>query len=327
MARIASFLSLLLFATFMQAQQLQRGEYFFDADPGFGNATPITFPTAAQVDLQLPIPVGGLAPGGHVMGIRMKDDAGNWGITNRRSFTVAASIMGGDLVVGEYYFDDDPGIGNATPFTFPSAQQIAYTQAFPVAALQPGGHVLGLRLKDFGGHWGLTNRRIFMVQQQAPGGDISEVEYFLDVDPGFGQGTSIATSGGPVINDLLFDVITDTLSAGPHNLFARAYSEHGAVSLTNVLTFDVLVGIEELAARGISAWPNPMVDELFLQRDEFATPLQVVLLDARGRPLRAQQWSGAQMRLEVGHLAAGNYLLLLLGQEDKAPLVVKLVKP
>ena len=173
----------------------------------------------------------------------------------------------------------------------------------------------------------MTNRRIFMVQQQAPGGDISEVEYFLDVDPGFGQGTSIATSGGPVINDLLFDVITDTLSAGPHNLFARAYSEHGAVSLTNVLTFDVLVGIEELAARGISAWPNPMVDELFLQRDEFATPLQVVLLDARGRPLRAQQWSGAQMRLEVGHLAAGNYLLSLLGQENKAPLVVKLVKP
>lgn len=326
MLRTATFLGLLLIAAFVQAQQLQRGEYFFDSDPGFGNGTPITFTAATQVELQLPIPVGGLTPGGHIMGIRLKDDAGNWGLTNRRSFTVAASVVGGDLVVGEYYFDDDPGIGNATPFTFPSAQQIAYTQAFPVAALPPGGHVLGLRLKDIGGHWGLTNRRLVMVQQQAPGGDISVIEYFLDEDPGFGQGTTIVASGGPVISDLLFDVITDTLSAGPHNLFARAYSEHGAVSLTNVLTFDVLVGIEELAAHGINAWPNPMVNELLLQRDDSAKPLQLDLLDATGRSLTSEQWSGAQFRLEVGQLSAGNYLLVLQ-QEDKVPLVLKLVKP
>ncbi len=325
MVRIASFLSLLLFATFMQAQQLQRGEYFFDSDPGFGNATPITFSTAPQVDLQLPIPVSGLTPGGHFMGIRMKDDAGNWGLTNRRSFTVAASVVGGDLVVGEYYFDDDPGIGNATPFTFPSAQQIAYTQAFPVAALQPGGHVLGLRLKDIGGHWGLTNRRIFMVQQQAPGGDITAVEYFLDDDPGFGQGTTITTSGGVVINDLLFEVLTDDLSSGAHTLFVRAISEHGASSLTNAWPFDVLVGIEELNAHGIRAWPNPMVNELFLQRNDSATPLQLVLLDAQGRSLVSEQWRDAQMRLEVGRLSAGKYLLVLQ-QENTVPLVVKLVK-
>ncbi|MBL7965335.1 MAG: T9SS type A sorting domain-containing protein [Flavobacteriales bacterium] len=326
MARAAFIPGLLLLATLVQAQQLQRGEYFVDADPGFGNAIPISFTSAAQVDLQVAIPMGGLSPGGHILGIRMKDNAGNWGLTNRRAFTVAASVVGGNLVAGEYFFDNDPGIGNATPFSFPAAQQIAYTQAFPMASLSPGGHVLGLRLRDIGGHWGLTNRRVFIVQQQAPGGDITTLEYFLDVDPGFGNGVMVTTTAAPVITDLLFDVLTDTLSGGAHTLFVRAWSEHGAVSITNALSFDVLVGINELAAHGIRAWPNPMVKELFLQRDDFATPLHLTLLDAQGRSLLATQWAGAQFHLQVGQLSAGNYLLVLQ-REGKVPLVLKLVKP
>jgi len=326
MVRSALSIGLLLLVCHGHAQQLQRGEYFFDTDPGFGNATAITFTTATQVDLQIPIAVSGLAPGGHVMGIRMKDNAGNWGLTNRRSFTVAASVVGGDLVSGEYYFDNDPGIGNATPFTFAAALQISYTQSVPVASLAPGGHVIGLRLKDIGGHWSLTNRRLFIVQQQAPGGSITAIEHFLDVDPGFGNGTVIPCTAGPVITDLLFDVLTDTLSGGAHTLFVRAISEHGASSLTNAWPFDVVVGIDELAAHGIRAWPNPLTEALFLQRDDMATPLRLVLLDAQGRSLVSEQWNGARMRLEVGPLSAGSYLLVVQ-QEGRVPLVVKLLKP
>jgi len=325
MVRSAFSIGLLLLASLVHAQQLQRGEYFFDADPGFGNATAITFTAAPEVDLQIPIGVSGLAPGGHILGIRMKDGAGHWGLTNRRSFTVAASVVGGDLVAGEYYFDNDPGIGNATSFTFAAAQQISYTQAFPVASLAPGGHVLGLRLKDIGGHWGLTNRRIFSVQQQAPGGNITTIEYFLDVDPGFGNGTMITTTAAPVINDLLFDVITDVLSDGGHTLFVRAWSEHGTVSITNALQFEVLVGIDELAHLGITAGPNPMVDELVLRRASGGVAIDIDVLDAQGRRLRRERWTNERLDLATRDLATGSYLLLLQ-MDGRVPLVLKVAK-
>jgi hypothetical protein len=325
MDRAAFILGLLLIATAGSAQQLQRGEYFFDIDPGFGNGTPITFAAAEQVDLQLPIAVSGLAPGGHILGIRMKDNAGHWGLTNRRSFTVASLVVGGDLVEGEYYFDTDPGFGNATPFSFTAAQQINYIQSFPVETLPPGGHVLGLRLRDSGGHWGLTNRRLFMVQEQAPGGNITAVEYFLDVDPGFGNGTMVPTAAAPVITDMLFDVLTDALPGGAHTLFVRAWSEHGAVSITNVLSFDVVVGIDELAEFGITAGPNPMGDELVLRRASTGTAIDMDLLDAQGRRLCSERWTNDRLDLPTGDLAAGSYLILLR-MDGKDPLVLKVVK-
>ncbi|MBK9149206.1 MAG: T9SS type A sorting domain-containing protein [Flavobacteriales bacterium] len=247
------------------------------------------------------------------------------------SFLVAAATAvtaasAQELQRGEYYFDVDPGFGNGTAITFTQAAEVSLPLSLDVSALAPGGHVLGVRMMDDAGHWGLTSRRLFMVRSMAPGGDIVRVEYFLDVDPGFGNATAMATAAAPEINGLLLNVLTDALAAGPHTLSVRSLSSTGAWSLTNSITFDVFVGIEELERLGIAAGPNPMADELVLRRTSSGARVAVDLLDAQGRLLRSELWSSDRLVLSTGDLSAGSYLLLLR-MEGRDPLVLKLVKP
>ena len=231
-----------------------------------------------------------------------------------------------DLQRGEYYLDVDPGFGNGTPITFPLANEIDLQLPVDVSALSPGGHVLGIRMLDTDGNWSLTNRRFFMVSSMATGGDVVRFEHFLDVDPGFGNGTNDATNAAPNIIDQLFDVLTDTVSNGAHTLFVRAKSSSGAWSLTNAFPFNVVVGIEELSDLGITAGPNPMSDRLVLRRAAPGTSITLHLMDALGRHLHKVQWSDDQFEFDTKELRSGTYVLVLW-EEGRPPRVLKLSKP
>lgn len=239
------------------------------------------------------------------------------------ALAMAASAQA--LVRGEYYFDVDPGFGNGTAINFTQTAEVSLPLSLDVSALAPGGHVLGIRMKDDAGSWGLTNRRFFMVRSMAPGGDIVRVEYFLDADPGFGNATTMSTTAAPEITGLLLNVLTDALPAGPHSFSVRSMSSTGAWSLTNSVLFNVFVGIDELERTGITAGPNPMRDEFVLQRNEAGSAIELELLDAQGKLVQSQQWTGDRKRMDVGSLSAGNYLLVLF-MEGNTPAVVKLVK-
>ncbi|MFN3876611.1 MAG: T9SS type A sorting domain-containing protein, partial [Flavobacteriales bacterium] len=237
----------------------------------------------------------------------------------------SAATPAQELVRGEYYFDVDPGFGNGTPINFTQAAEVSLPLSLDVSALAPGGHVLGVRMKDDAGHWGLTNRRFFMVRSMAPGGDILRFEYFLDTDPGFGNGTALTAGPAPEVNDLLVNVLTEGISAGPHALGIRSLSSTGAWSITNTLTFDVLVGITELELLGIMAGPNPMQHEFVLQRTPADETIELELRDAQGKCVRSERWTSDRADLDVGSLGAGGYLLVLR-MPERTPVVVKLVK-
>lgn len=241
------------------------------------------------------------------------------------AWLLALGTLAQDLVRGEYFLDVDPGFGNGTPINFPAALEVDLQLPVDVNGLSTGGHVLGIRMKDDDGHWGLTNRRHFTVRSMATGGDITAFEYFLDTDPGFGLATAVSTGGGTTITDLLFDVLTGNLSAGAHTLFVRAFSEHGAASLTNSLSFDVLVGIGELTRYGITAGPNPTTDVLELRRTGPSTLLNVDLVDALGERITTRPWTSDRLRLVTSELAPGPYFLLIHPVAGPT-LVVKLVQ-
>ncbi|HMQ75159.1 MAG TPA: T9SS type A sorting domain-containing protein [Flavobacteriales bacterium] len=241
------------------------------------------------------------------------------------SVVLAMGASAQDLQRGEYFLDVDPGFGNGTPVTFAQAQEVSLPVSVDVSALAPGPHVLGVRMIDDAGDWGLTNRRYFMVRSMATGGDIVRFEHFLDTDPGFGNATALPAGPAPEVSGLLMDVLTDGLSAGPHTLFVRSLSSTGAWSLTNAQVFNVAVGIEELNAWGIMAGPSPLRDELVLQRNSGNEVIDIGLIDAQGRGLQGTRWLGDRLVLPVHALAAGNYLLVLRSSE-RAPLVLKLLK-
>jgi len=117
----------------------------------------------------------------------------------------------------EYFIDSDPGYGLATavesPFTI------------PLADLSPGVHTVYIRAKDEEGQWSQTISRQFVKRQgysesaTAP----NTMEYFIDNDPGYGNGHTSPKSLVVPIADL---------PVGLHKIYFRAKDENGNWSAT-----------------------------------------------------------------------------------------------
>ncbi|HCY81008.1 MAG TPA: hypothetical protein DHV22_05060, partial [Xanthomarina gelatinilytica] len=70
-------------------------------------------------------------------------------------------------------------------------------------------------------------------------GDISEIEYYFDTDPGIGNGTSIDIDPDAEVLNQNFSIPTTGLSAGNHKLFVRAVKDDGSTSYYYSQSFSV----------------------------------------------------------------------------------------
>ena len=138
----------------------------------------------------------------------------------------------------EYFIDTDPGAGLATPVSITSGPLVNKTFTVPTASLSPGFHRLYIRGRFTDGRWGLTEERTFYLTQPVanPTPDITALEYFIDTDPGAGNGTPVATTPGTTTNKI-FTVPTASLSAGFHRLYLRGRFANGRWGLTEERTF------------------------------------------------------------------------------------------
>lgn len=124
-------------------------EYFWDDDPGLGKAThyPLTN-KGSEVTASFSLLTDGLSRGVHVLGIRSY--CGGWSPTLRKTVVVGADDNPVEAV--EYFWDDDPGYGKATPLSFEGEQVAVVNEEIPVPETY-GNHVLVIRAKS-GGYWG-----------------------------------------------------------------------------------------------------------------------------------------------------------------------------
>ena len=76
------------FVNYALGQQITAAEYFFDDDPGVGNATALTIAQGASIDETFSIPTTGLSEGLHVLHIRTQDSDNVWSLYLRRYFFV-----------------------------------------------------------------------------------------------------------------------------------------------------------------------------------------------------------------------------------------------
>ncbi len=151
--------------TSTRSVNIAAAEYFWDTDPGAGNGNVMlaadgNFNASIETVLQN-IPVTLLSTGNHKLGIRVKDVAGNWGPVFSTIVAVQNSISSTravKVISGEYYFDTDPGNGNATPMiafdgNFNNAFETIAGNTIPSPVSQ-GTHTLYMRAKDVAGNWG-----------------------------------------------------------------------------------------------------------------------------------------------------------------------------
>lgn len=157
------------------------------------------------------------------------------------------------IVAAEYFVDTDPGVGNGTPIPINTpADEVSGSFTLNVTGLLPGFHNIYVRGRDANGQWGFTHRQIFYVA--APpvtpvfDEEIVAAEFFIDTDPGVGNGAPvpIPSPGDIVVGTNVPIVITQCLDPGNHILYLRgknAEGEWGFYASTTITIEDLDVEI------------------------------------------------------------------------------------
>ncbi len=213
------------------AQSVSQLEYFVDTDAGPGNNTLVNLAPVADGSFSFTVNVAGIPIGYHKLYIRTRDSDGNWSLTSRRNIEVA-SLTTKNVVAAEYFYDTDPGIGNAVSITVISGADLTQNFITNTSALSPGYHKLYIRTLDTDGNWSLTSRRNIEVPFPE-GNGINAAEYFIDTDPGVGNGTIINLSAQSTDSIFNFNASTAGLAPGYHKLYIRTQDLQGKWSLTS----------------------------------------------------------------------------------------------
>ena len=212
---------------------IQSVEYFVDVDPGFGSGVVVSNQSTSDTSLSFSVNTQLLATGLHSLHVRCLDDLGQWSITDVFYFVKYASGLP-DLTIGEYYFDQDPGFGQATTFAISGSDVSGHILPITFSSLSPGLHQLFIRVKNES-TWSLTNK-ISFVKVSTKDLAFKKGEYFIDNDPGFGNGIAFA-EGSSSPSSINLPINTSALSLGAHTLFVRSEDSCGHWSITSSIDF------------------------------------------------------------------------------------------
>ncbi len=227
-----------------------KAEYFFDHDPGIGNGTFFNLPPGTVTSGTYPIDVASLSPGVHTFFIRTTDTNGRQSLSGYSTFlkapagyAITAHPPKPSLLQAEYFFDNDPGMGNGIPFVFNPDSIISISSlGINLTGVSDSVHVLYIRTKDDNNRWSFTNSGTFALinnislPSPAPLDSFTAFEYFFDNDPGFGNGTWVAVGATANLNNFPVAVNTSGLSDSQHVFFIRTLNKR---SLTQAIPFQV----------------------------------------------------------------------------------------
>lgn len=241
---------------------INRVEWYLDNDPGYGSAT--TLPISSGQDLpglSFSVDMVPLSQGVHIVGVRSRDAKGFWSLDNRwlfvKPYSSSASLQP-DINRVEYFVDTDPGYGNATPLSISAAKDIANLSInISLTPLNEGVHIVGIRSRDSKGAWSLDNKWIFLkpysIGSSTPLPSVVKMEYYIDVDPGYGHATTINITPGTDISMLVFDADITTVETGAHKIGIRSLDARGAWGIDNEIDFTGGTGISWVGATS-TAW-------------------------------------------------------------------------
>lgn len=188
---------LLLLANALTAAAATRVEYFLNSDPGPGRAVFVSPGTGGSGYQSVDIDTSGVPYGINYVGLRAWVD-GHWSSTTTCLFFNPMPEQKNSYFL-EYFWDKDPGPGNATAVSLPVEPE---GQTLPIeisaAGLTPGRHTLGVRVHSLSG-WSQTMIADVCVSDDHTY-EIIAAEYFWGDDPGLGKGTPIALTPGKEID-------------------------------------------------------------------------------------------------------------------------------
>ena len=133
---------------------------------------------------------------------------------------------------GEYFIDEDPGLGYATPVSILDDGNLSLVVS--TTGLSPGNHVIGIRVYNTTNeananvvHYGPTVMRNFSVLEERALQNILYAEYFWGDDPGYGKGISIPITLGEEISFDNLQLSTKGMAPGDYTIGFRALGTTG----------------------------------------------------------------------------------------------------
>lgn len=248
------------------AQNINKIEYFIDADPGYGAGidVPISAATPVTANFNVSLP-NTVADGFHFLNIRARDVNNAWSVVGIRPFykeaISTASIP--NITAMEYFIDEDPGYGLATSVAVTAGSPM--TQNFTVAlpnTMADGFHFISIRAKDANNKWSTVAVRPFYKEAISTASipNITAMEYFIDADPGYGLATSVAVTAGSPMSQNFTVALPNTVTDGFHFLSVRAKDANNKWSVVAVRPF-----YKELTFS--SSIPNIVAMEYFIDSD------------------------------------------------------------
>ena len=221
------------------APNINRIEYYLDADPGYGNATNLSFIGTNNATGSINLDLIPLNAGVHIIGVRSRDANGAWSLDNKwiflKPYANTGAVVQPNINRVEWYLDNDPGYGNATPISIAAGQDLAGLAInINLVPLNQGVHILGVRSRDANGAWSFDNKWIFLKPYTNTGAvpqpNINRVEWFLDNDPGYGNATPVSIAAGQDLSSLAINIDLLPLNQGVHIVGVEAGmpTVHGA---------------------------------------------------------------------------------------------------
>jgi surface protein len=205
-------------------------EYFFDSDPGYGQATVIN--NVVGDELEIAISTSDLSVGAHSLCLRTLGSNGVWSTTMTK--TIYVMHAGSNINSVEYFFDNDPGYGKGTVLALGGAKDV--TLDINTVDITPGAHMLYLRTQDTNGNWSPVMAHSLYVFTVLP---VAALEYFVDDnDPGEGKAISVPVATATAAS-AVFDIDTSELTPGEHTLNIRAMGIDSVWTAVSTRKFNV----------------------------------------------------------------------------------------
>ena len=171
-----------LFALFMvsmgssfHGQNVVGVEYFWDVDPGFGEATTVLFDVPSpDVISDLELSTSGLSSGAHTVYLRAIKEDGTYGIVQNKSIYIPRVLES-----AEYFWDTEPGAGNGTPVQLINdGVTVQVCGTVSTTGLEPGTHYLFVRSRSTDGVWSIPYRSTVQVEpNDVPSGCPGDFDY------------------------------------------------------------------------------------------------------------------------------------------------------
>jgi hypothetical protein len=247
-------------------------EWFIDGDPGFGKGVRKDITPGLSATQNLIIDIDTVSEGVHALYVRAQDVQKRWGVTHSIEFIKIKTEQPANVVAAEWFVDDDPGFGEASAIpAFAPAGNVTRTFAVTLSGIDDGTHMLYVRALDDRGAWSITQYQSFVKTSVRIRPEMVAVEWFIDVDPGFGEAKRLAVNPSATEFTLPFMLVSTQLTAGAHTLYIRSLDNRGNWSITQ----DIALLVIDIQANEIA---KVVALEYFIDKDpgfRRATPVNI----------------------------------------------------